>query len=201
MLGLLLFVIGVATPIVLGAWVFANRDDLVGMALDPQFLTIVTAVGCALVLARLFAVAEVAHAFRRSRGIGGRTAVATLVVVALSVPVLFLAFRANEARSAVASVFGSGGPSLFVPDRSVDPEAIANVLLLGGDAGPGRFGMRTDSMIIVSIHQATGRTALVSISPNLVRLRVPARLADGRAVSRGLRRVPEPPPQTRSSPT
>ena len=39
LLGLLLFVVGVAMPIVLGAWVFANRDDLVGMALDPQFLT------------------------------------------------------------------------------------------------------------------------------------------------------------------
>ncbi len=173
LLGLLLFVVGVATPIVLGAWVFANRDDLVGMALDPQFLTIVTAVGCALVLTRLFAVAEVAHAFRRSRGIGGRTAVATLVVVALSVPVLFLAFRANEARSAVASVFGSGGPSLFVPDRSVDPGAITNVLLLGGDAGPGRWGLRTDTMIVVSIHEATGRTALISIPRNLQRLQFP----------------------------
>jgi LCP family protein required for cell wall assembly len=59
------------------------------------------------------------------------------------------------------------------PEQPIDPSAITNVLLLGGDAGPGRFGMRTDSMILVSIHQATGRTALVSIPRNLVRLRFP----------------------------
>ncbi len=73
----------------------------------------------------------------------------------------------------MASVFGSGGPSLFVPDRSVDPEAVTNVLLLGGDAGPGRWGLRTDTMIVVSIHEATGRTALISIPRNLQRLQFP----------------------------
>jgi polyisoprenyl-teichoic acid--peptidoglycan teichoic acid transferase len=172
-LGLLLFAVGVAVPIVLGAWVFSNRDDLVGMALEPRFLTTVTAVGCALVVTRLLAVAEVAHAFRRVRGITARTTVATLLVLAMAVPVLFLALRANQARTAVASVFGGGGPALYVPQSSADPEAVTNILLLGGDAGPGRWGLRTDTMILISVHEASGRTALISIPRNLQRLQFP----------------------------
>jgi polyisoprenyl-teichoic acid--peptidoglycan teichoic acid transferase len=176
LIGLLVFVAGVATPIVFAAWAFRRRDDLIGVALESRFLTLVTALGLALVLSRLLAVAEVAHAFRDRRGISWRTGLATLVVVTLAVPVLLYTFRANEARSAVASVFGGGGPSLFVPteeEPGVDPEAVTNVLLLGGDAGPGRWGMRTDTMILVSIHEASGRTALVSIPRNLRGLQWP----------------------------
>jgi anionic cell wall polymer biosynthesis LytR-Cps2A-Psr (LCP) family protein len=132
------------------------------MALDPDFLPAGTAGGVAVVLARLLAVAEVAHAFRRRHGITARTVVATLVVLALAVPMVFLSMRANQARSVVASVFGEGGPALFVPaEQPVDPDAITNILLLGGDAGPGRWGLRTDTMILVSVHEASGRTALV----------------------------------------
>jgi LCP family protein required for cell wall assembly len=62
---------------------------------------------------------------------------------------------------------GGGGPALYVPaNDAIDPNAITNVLLLGGDAGPGRWGMRTDTMILVSVHEASGRTALVSIPRN-----------------------------------
>jgi LCP family protein required for cell wall assembly len=174
-LGLLLFAAGVAAPIVFAAWAFNQRDDLIGVALEPRFLTLVTGVGLALVLSRLLAVAEVAHAFRHRRGVTLRTGVATLVVVALSVPVLYYTFHANQARSAVASVFGGGGPAIFVPTEQpgVDPEAVTNVLLLGGDAGPGRWGMRTDTMILVSINEASGRTALVSIPRNLRGLQWP----------------------------
>jgi LCP family protein required for cell wall assembly len=175
LLGVLLFTIGVAVPIVLAAWVFARRDDIVALTLEPRFLTVVTAVGCGIVLTRLLAVAEVAHAFRRTSGIAGRTIVATLVVLAMAVPVLLLSLRANQARTMVASVFGEGGPSLYVPQQqAVAPGAVTNILLLGGDAGPGRWGLRTDTIILVSIDDATGRTALVSIPRNLTRLQFPA---------------------------
>ena len=42
-----------------------------------------------------------------------------------------------------------------------------NVLLLGGDAGPNRYGLRTDSMIVVSIDPVTGDTVMISIPRNL----------------------------------
>jgi LCP family protein required for cell wall assembly len=46
------------------------------------------------------------------------------------------------------------------PARLVD---VQNILLLGGDAGPGRWGLRTDTMILFSLHTPSGRASLISI--------------------------------------
>ena len=93
--------------------------------------------------------------------------------------------QANEARGAVANVFSSSdGEPLFSPSGSpdatgdaasqpVDPDSVKTILLLGGDAGPGRWGLRTDTMILVTVHEASGRTSLVSIPRNLTRLQFP----------------------------
>ncbi len=177
--GVVLFLVGVVAPIVFAVWLYANRDDIVGVALDPDVLLMVIAVSVGAVLARLAALAEIAHAYRYSPGIGGRTAVATFVVLLLGIPAYWVTYHAYNARSVVSDVFsgGSSGP-LYTPAAAdtrspVDPDAITNVLLFGGDAGPGRWGLRTDTMILVSIHEATGRTALVSIPRNLTRLQFP----------------------------
>lgn len=42
-----------------------------------------------------------------------------------------------------------------------------NVLLLGGDAGPNRYSLRTDTMVVVSIDPVTGDTVMISIPRNL----------------------------------
>ena len=42
-----------------------------------------------------------------------------------------------------------------------------NVLLLGGDSGAGRFGLRPDSMTVASIDEDTGRTVLIGLPRNL----------------------------------
>lgn len=42
-----------------------------------------------------------------------------------------------------------------------------NVLLLGGDAGPDRTGMRPDSISVASIDAATGQTTIIGIPRNL----------------------------------
>ena len=175
---LLLAVVGVIAPVLGVVWAYANRDDLIGLALSSRFLTGVVAVGLLAIVARLAAVAEIAHAFRRSPGIGSKTTLATLVVVALGLPVLWVSMQANEARGAVANVFSSSdGDPLFQPSSAgegpTDPDAVKTILLLGGDAGPGRWGLRTDTMILVSVHEASGRTSLVSIPRNLTRLQFP----------------------------
>lgn len=41
-----------------------------------------------------------------------------------------------------------------------------NILLLGGDAGPGRRGLRTDTMILVSVDPISGDTAMFGIPRN-----------------------------------
>ncbi len=50
-----------------------------------------------------------------------------------------------------------------------------NILLLGGDAGPGRVGTRTDTVILASINTKTGDTALISLPRNAARMPFPSR--------------------------
>ena len=69
-----------------------------------------------------------------------------------------------------------GDPLSGCPSSGVDPAAHANVttiLLLGGDAGPGRWSLRTDTIMLFSIHGPSGRAALTSVPRNLMRLRFP----------------------------
>ncbi|KRF18807.1 transcriptional regulator [Nocardioides sp. Soil797] len=42
-----------------------------------------------------------------------------------------------------------------------------NVLLMGGDSGAGRWGLRPDSMTVASIDEETGRTVLIGLPRNL----------------------------------
>jgi LCP family protein required for cell wall assembly len=62
-----------------------------------------------------------------------------------------------------ASGRGGGASSLVtaIPGR-------LTVLLLGGDAGPDRQGLRTDTMIVASIELKTGKAALFGLPRNLV---------------------------------
>ena len=48
-----------------------------------------------------------------------------------------------------------------------------NVLLLGSDAGIGRTGLRTDTMVLVSIDPATGDTAVFGLPRNMARVPLP----------------------------
>jgi LCP family protein required for cell wall assembly len=48
-----------------------------------------------------------------------------------------------------------------------------NVLLLGGDAGPDRTGLRTDSIILVSVDPVTGDAALLQLPRNQIELPFP----------------------------
>ena len=42
-----------------------------------------------------------------------------------------------------------------------------NVLLVGGDSGAGRWGLRTDSMTVASIDAGTGKTVLIGLPRNM----------------------------------
>ena len=44
------------------------------------------------------------------------------------------------------------------------------ILLAGGDAGPGRGGLRTDSIMVATLDTVTGRAALMSIPRNMVQV-------------------------------
>ncbi len=63
-------------------------------------------------------------------------------------------------RDLMSAVFAGGGDHQVASGRY-------NVLLLGGDAGKGRTGLRPDSLTVASVDAETGRTVLVSLPRNL----------------------------------
>ena len=64
--GVILFLVGVVAPIGFAVWLYANRSDIVGVALDPDVLLMVIGVAIGMVVARLLALVEIAHAHRYS---------------------------------------------------------------------------------------------------------------------------------------
>jgi LCP family protein required for cell wall assembly len=65
-------------------------------------------------------------------------------------------------RDAIATIFASGQAAEAVDGRY-------NVLLLGGDAGPDRLGLRPDSISVVSVEASTGKATMMGIPRNLER--------------------------------
>jgi LCP family protein required for cell wall assembly len=52
------------------------------------------------------------------------------------------------------------------------------ILFAGGDAGPGRGGLRTDSMMVGTIDTITGKAALFSFPRNMAQIPLPSRFED-----------------------
>jgi len=78
--------------------------------------------------------------------------------------------------SSIQSTTTTSPPLPSAPDSGVDAEQLADVatvLLIGGDAGPGRTGLRTDALMLFSLHAPSGRASLVSVPRDLRRLLFP----------------------------
>lgn len=66
------------------------------------------------------------------------------------------------------SVAAIGLLGIFAPGASEPPiDGRYNILLLGGDAGPDRLGLRPDSISVVSIEAATGAAVIFGIPRNM----------------------------------
>ncbi|MEO8272482.1 MAG: LCP family protein [Chloroflexota bacterium] len=60
-----------------------------------------------------------------------------------------------------------------VPVPAWEEDGRLNLLLVGSDAGPGRWLARTDTMIVLSVDVASGRAALFGIPRNIVNVPLP----------------------------
>jgi LCP family protein required for cell wall assembly len=109
----------------------------------------------------------------RSRRVLGGLVVA-LLVAAIAVPAAYAGRLALVSRDLIAGVFDDGESATVVdtPDPFGAKERV-NVLLLGGDGGAGRDGVRTDTVIVASIATETGETTLFSLPRNLQELPFP----------------------------
>ncbi len=73
---------------------------------------------------------------------------------------LFGAHVVGVQRDFLVTMFGDGAAAGAADGRY-------NVLLLGGDAGAGRWGLRPDSLTVASIDATTGKTVLISLPRNM----------------------------------
>ena len=100
-----------------------------------------------------------------------------------------------DAYATVSTVFVPPGSGYAIPPASFGPETAPpsgspdvvtptpgpawaadgrlNLLLIGGDSGPGRTLLRTDTMILLSVDVASGRAAMFGIPRNLLNAPLP----------------------------
>ena len=165
---------GVVLPVAVVVVTFVRRDELTRLVLDQNVLRALEVVGVLFVLTRLVAVIEAIRARTEKSPKRLASVMAVAGVMLLLAPTTYAVTRVHDLAGVITDVFVSSGSSDPLAGTSgTDDDPFTTVLLLGGDEGPGRWAMRTDSMILVIIHRASGRIAMVSVPRNLNRVQFP----------------------------
>lgn len=141
-----------------------HRQFLFDLAFDTGLLQLVrlvliaAAIGWAFLLVDAWRIGQPLTLSMRHRraAIGVNGAFCLFVASAL----LFGSHVVGVQRDLVQTMFGSGEATDAHHGRY-------NVLLLGGDSGADRWGMRPDSITVASIDEETGKTVLISLPRNL----------------------------------
>jgi LCP family protein required for cell wall assembly len=196
-----LILLGVdAVLIALGVVFTLDRLGVVKAAFKPRFLTALMVGNIVLLGFRIWAADDAyrcAHHGRMARTparTGRVGAVATgVLALMLVVPHAAVAYYDLVQYNLITTVFAEDDTTTTTTQPSAvdtgigatttttQPAAPAlwdgldrlNILLLGGDAGVGRTGIRTDTMIVVSIDPASGDVAMFGIPRNWTRVPLP----------------------------
>jgi LCP family protein required for cell wall assembly len=174
---------GLVLLVGIGAWLATSGKHVaVRLAVSPTglLLIIAAAVGLAVVWA-LIVIAQY-RVLAPDATSSGQHLVGSLLVVLLALGVAAPAFEAAHLaavqRNLITGLFGGDVQSATVPDSAkANPwgsKDRVNVLLLGGDGGSDREGIRTDTVIVASIDTQTGATTTFSLPRNLENLPFPA---------------------------
>jgi polyisoprenyl-teichoic acid--peptidoglycan teichoic acid transferase len=175
----------------LGVYAAFDSQGLLAHAVDPT--TLRRAAVAFLVLGLIWVAVIIAshlslrdHPTRSQRVIGGL--LVGILSFAVAAPAAVAAHYSYVTASSVAAVFQSEADTRSATRPTLDANQAApgaqdpwagkrrlNVLLLGGDAGPGRMGTRTDTVILASINTRTGNTTLFSLPRNAARMPFPSR--------------------------
>lgn len=144
-----------------------DRSALLGLLAAPTALLVLQWVCYALAAVWVLIQLDTIRLVRLVRvGAGARLWLAGVLVGVLVLPAAGMAVAGNYAgsgRAAIGEVFAG-----TVLEEPVDGRY--NILLLGGDAGKDRLGLRPDSISVVSIDAETGQTAIIGIPRNLERI-------------------------------
>ena len=173
-----------------------------GLLLQPEVLVGLLALNVAVLVYRIVAIVDAYRVANRRwpPPERGQTAVAAVLLgVVLGGTLLmhgWLGLVGYKTYDTVAAVFHTSEPTPTAaptptlvpgetPGPTPEPTPIAtpqpvwsdngrlDLLLIGGDAGPGRWSLRTDTMILLSVDIATGRAAMFGIPRNLFDVPLP----------------------------
>jgi LCP family protein required for cell wall assembly len=171
-----LLLLGVVIPIATIVVALVRRNEITSLVLNQNFLLALQTIAVLFVLTRLVSVVEVIRS--RSEGSPSRFAsmLAIVGVMLVATPAVWSIARAQDLSGVINDVFVSSGgdaPLAGSEDNSTSVEEFKTILLLGGDEGPGRWALRTDTMILVTIHEDSGRIAMISIPRNMRKMQFP----------------------------
>lgn len=175
-----------------GVWALVDTQGFLGQFVQPAVLMRLTV---ALIVVALVWVGVVVASHLSLRGrpnraqrVGGGVLVGVLAF-AVAAPMAVAARYSYDTATSVAGTFKSESDSRSATRPTLtarkptkgqtaaqDPWADKprlNVLLLGGDAGKGRTGTRTDTVILASVDTHTGDTTLFSLPRNTARMPFP----------------------------
>lgn len=150
--------------VMVGAGALVWRSGVLSLLTNPtvlvvlQTLLVVLGIGWALLLLDAWRLARPPELARRHRL--GFAALSGVLAVTVVWSLVASASFVSSQRSLMTEVFSGGGQTTAQAGRY-------NILLLGGDAGKGRSGLRPDSLTVASVDADTGRTVLISLPRNL----------------------------------
>ncbi|HEY7486798.1 MAG TPA: LCP family protein [Streptosporangiaceae bacterium] len=101
-----------------------------------------------------------------------------IMAVMVCAPLVYAANATYVLRNTLSDIFPGDDRSGAAVDKANPWKNLprVNILLLGGDGGKDRTGIRTDSMTVASIDTKTGNTVLIGLPRALQRFPVPPRL-------------------------
>jgi len=164
-------------------WWFARdlRGTSLELAFDPVLLKVAALVMVLGIVVWAFVVFTSHRLVRprertRATTVAGYVAVGVITVI-LAAPVAVAARYALVQADVVETVFASEPESATIPDATEDDpwagQDRVNILLLGGDGGEDRTGVRTDTVILLSIETATGKATTFSLPRNMLDAQFP----------------------------
>jgi polyisoprenyl-teichoic acid--peptidoglycan teichoic acid transferase len=159
-----------------------GQRDAVRLAVDSDALRWVIGVAAGVALLWIVVVIAGYRALLPRPARGWQHALGGLVVLllcaAVVAPAVTVVRVATAQRSLVDTVFADGDSATVTePVDEADPfgdDHEVNILLLGGDGGVDREGVRTDTVIVANVQTDTGATTLFSLPRNLEDLPFPA---------------------------
>ena len=161
-----IWLIAVTTAVFVLVWRSAAISMLTnsGTLRVLQVVLVALGIGWALLFLDAWRLSRPPELARRHRL--GFAALSGGLVFAVTAALIASASVVSAQRQLVSAVFAGGGDHVAKAGR-------INILLMGGDAGPDRTGLRPDSMTVASVDAETGRTVLIGLPRNLEKVPFP----------------------------